>query len=255
LSAAGAQGKLGDTMAQFVLVHGSFHGPWCWERVTPLLLAAGHEVITPALADAATRFQPGLHDYARHVAAAVRRQAGPVVLVGHSMGGIVITQAAELVAHKISKLVYVTGLLLPVGESLQSFMRGHADVGVEDLVLKNMKLSADGALASFPAQAAYEVFYNRCTLKDAAWAAGHLCDQPTAVYATPIAVTAENFGSLPRAYIECLDDVALSIKTQRRMTALTPCQQVVSVDADHSPFLSAPESLVSQLLMLASRSA
>ena len=239
-------------MARFVLVHGSFHGPWCWQRLTPLLVAAGHEVIAPRLADAATTHpQPDLQDYADHIAAAVSRAAGQVVLVGHSMGGLVITQAAELVAHTISKLVYISGLLLRTGETLSSFIQAHADLGVEDRVLKNMKLSADGALAMFPAAAAHDIFYNRCTPEDAAWAGAHLNEQPTAVYGNPIAVTPDHFGRVPRAYIECLQDNAVSIQYQRQMTANSPCQEIVSLDTDHSPFLSTPRELASNLIALA----
>ncbi len=78
----------------------------------------------------------------------------PVILVVHSMGGLVITQAAELVPGHIAKLLYVSGLLLRDGETLQSFLATHADLGVDDLVLKNMKVSDDGALAIFPTSAA-----------------------------------------------------------------------------------------------------
>ena len=80
-------------MSSFVLVHGSFHGGWCWDAVAARLTAAGHRVAAPDLpgrgADAATLAALSLDDYAARIAEVVAAQAEPVVLVGHSMGGLV----------------------------------------------------------------------------------------------------------------------------------------------------------------------
>ena len=232
-------------MAYFVLVHGSFHGPWCWSRITPLLQAAGHSVATPNLA---TAVPENLHTYAALVAEAVTQAGEQVILVGHSMGGLAITQAAELVPGHIAKLLYISGLLLRDGETLQSFLEAHADLGVDDLVLKNMKISDDGALATFPTAAAAPVFYHCCTPADAAWAAGQLRAQPTAVYATPLGISQSRFGRLPRAYVECSEDQAVSAAYQRQMLINTPCATRYALRADHSPFLSDVDGLMGCLL-------
>ncbi len=230
-------------MAAFVLVHGSFHGPWCWDRIAPTLRAAGHEVATPDLGDAVSEQPyPDLHDYAALVAAAARGLAGPVILVGHSMGGLVISQAAELLAGDVAAAVYVSGLLLRNGETLQSFLADHDDLGVDDLVLKTMEVSADGAVARFPEAAAAAVFYNRCTDADAAWATARLRPQPTAVYATKLSVTPGR--PTPRVYVMCEDDQAVPVAYQRQMLANTPCDKIHRLDADHSPFLSAVDGLL-----------
>ena len=234
-------------MVAFVLVHGSFHGPWCWDRMVPLLHAAGHTVMTPDLADAATdKPYPDLHDYAALVAAAVRAAGAPVVLVGHSMGGLVVSQAAALAPDDVRALVYVSGLLLRDGETLQSFLQNHGDLGVDDLVLKHMQVSRDGQSASFPAAMAPAVFYNRCAAADAAWATARLRVQPTAVYATPLRLH-DGFAAVPRAYIVCEDDQAVPIAYQRQMLANTPCGKTYSLDADHSPFLSDASGLMACL--------
>jgi len=192
-----------------------------------------------------------LNTYAALVAAAVVQAGEPVVLVGHSMGGLVISQAAELVPGHITKLLYISGLLLRDGETLQSFLANHAELGVDDLVLKNMTISDDGALASFPKSAAAPVFYNCCTQTDALWAAGQLRAQPTAVYATPLAISQRRFGSLPRAYVECSEDQAVSTAYQRQMLINTPCTTRYVLPADHSPFLSDVDGLTRCLLDIA----
>lgn len=75
---------------------------------------------------------------------------------------------------------------------------------------------------------------------DAAWAASQLRPQPTAVYGSPLAVTAERFGGVPRVYVECLRDRAVPVAMQRVMTAASPCRRVLRLDADHTPMLSDP---------------
>jgi pimeloyl-ACP methyl ester carboxylesterase len=190
---------------------------------------------------------PDLHDYADQVSRTASQISSKIILVGHSMGGLVITQAAEVVWDRLAALVYINGLLLRDRETPQSFLRVHADLDVDDLALKNMEISADGHSASFPAAAAPDVFYNRCTRKDADWATSQLRVQPTAVYATPLAITEQKFGSVPRSYIECSDDQAVSTKYQRQMLINTPCTQTYLLDADHSPFLSAIVGLCTAL--------
>lgn len=242
-------------MARFVLVHGSFHGAWCWERLSPLLEAVGHQVITPNLPgsgeDPAPIENADLASYATRVAGVIDGVAGPVVLVGHSMGGIVAAQVAELRPHRLSALVYVNGLMLRDGESLGSFLEAHAHLDVDDLVLKNMEVSADGSEARFPAGKARDVFYNTCAVEDAAWAAARLGPQRTKIYGEPLRLTPERFGLVPRAYVRGLKDNAVSPAYQDAMLENTPCERVFDLDGDHSPFLSAPHALATVLQQVA----
>lgn len=238
-------------MAQFVLVHGSFHGAWCWERLVPLLEARGHSVTTPNLpasgGDTAPIGNADLESYATRIAATIDDLPGRVVLVGHSMGGIVSAQVSERRAGRLAGCVYVNGLLLTDGASLVSFLDAHADLGVEDLVLKNMQVSADGETATFPTAASPDVFYNTCRPEDAAGAAGRLTPQRMKVYHDRLALTDDGFGRVRRFYVEGARDKAVSLAYQRAMTAETPCEEVFALDGDHSPFLSAPEALAAIL--------
>jgi pimeloyl-ACP methyl ester carboxylesterase len=231
----------------FVCVHGSFHGAWRWEHLTPLLEARGHTVVTPNLpgsgGDTAPLENANLQTYATRIAATIDSVAGPVVLVGHSMGGIVSSQTAEWRSHRLHAVVYVNGLLLRSGESLVSFIDAHRHLGVEDLVLKNMWVSGDGATAVFPRAHSNEVFYNTSRADQAAWASGRLRPQPTQVYHDALKLTPERYGRVRRFYIEGLQDRAVSMLYQHAMTENMPCERVYTLDCDHSPFLSAHTQL------------
>jgi pimeloyl-ACP methyl ester carboxylesterase len=244
-------------MATFVLVHGSFHGAWCWERLTPLLTDHGHGVVAPNLPgsgdDAAPLENAGLTSYATRVAARVDEIAGPVILVGHSMGGIVASQVAEWRSERLAAVVYICGLLLRSGETLAAFLEAHAQLHIEDRVLANMQLSADGALATFPQALAGDIFYNCCSAADAEWAASRLRPQATRVYADALELSPQRFGGLRRFYIESLQDRAVSPLYQRRMVERTACEAVFTLDTDHSPFLSQPLQLRDLLLTVAKR--
>jgi len=238
-------------VSRFVLVHGSFHGAWCWQRLLPRLRAAGHEAEAldlpasgddPAPADAAH-----LGSYVERVGEVLARQPGPVVLIGHSMGAIVCAQAAERWPERLAGVVFVCGLLLRDGETLTQFLAEFVHLGIEDQVLANMRVSDDGRLAQFPRAAAAPVFYQRCAPADAEWAADHLRPQATAVYAEPPRLTDAGFGRVRRFYVKGLDDRAVSPTYQDLMVARTPCEAVFALDTDHSPFLSAPAELAAVL--------
>ncbi len=246
-------------MATFVLIHGSFHAAWCWDRLTPLLIDRGHRVVAPELPgsgdDRAPIENAGLASYATRIAARIDEESGPVIVVGHSMGGIVASQVVEWRPDRVAAVVYVCGLLLESGESLATFLAAHADLGIEDLVLANMKVSPDGTIATFPEAMGPEVFYNCCARDDAVWAAQRLRPQATRVYADRLALTPERYGRVRRFYVEALKDHGVSPIYQRRMIALTPCEQVFTLDTDHSPFLSLPEELRDILVAVADRTA
>src|SRR4051794_24598156 len=117
-------------MATFVLVHGSWHGGWCWERLTPLLEAAGHVVYTPTLtglgerADEATP-DVGLMTHVQEIAALFEsKDLRDVVLVGHSYAGMVITGVADAVDERIATLVYLDACVPQDGQGVMDILPG-----------------------------------------------------------------------------------------------------------------------------------
>lgn len=236
---------------QIVLVHGSFHGAWCWEHLVPALERRGHLVRAPNLpgsgGDPAPTENADLKSYATRIAAAIDEIPGRVLLVGHSMGGIVASQVAEWRAHRLAAVVYVNGLMLRSGESLASFLDAHQHLGVEDLVLKNMQVSPDRTTATFPREMAPEIFYNTCPMPLAGWAAAQLTPQRMQVYQDRLELTEGRYGSVRRFYVEGTQDRAVSLVYQRAMTSRTPCERIFTLDADHSPFLYRQDKLADVL--------
>lgn len=235
-------------MATYILIHGAWHGGWCWERIVPLLAKKGHRVLAPDLPGMGKDHTPlnkiTLDCWAQFVADLVRQQDEKVILVGHSRGGIVISQTAEYVAEHIQGLVYLAAFLIPNGETLwETLQRTARDPErPADLIV-----SSDQNTSTITAAAVRHTFYN--TTSDA-WlkrAASQIGPEPMACFMTPLALTETGFGQVPRAYIECLQDRAIPIALQRSMVSALPCQRVVMLDTDHSPFYSAPELLAAQL--------
>ena len=233
-------------MTTFVLIPGAWHGAWCWERVTPLLEAGGHRVIAPELigmgADRARAAQGGLAAWAEQVAGIVAAAGEPVVLCGHSRGGAVISLVAERVPERIAALVYITALLVPDGKAIRDLMAQFADpsaMPAEKLPDGTSRLAPEAVIAAA---------YNTTPPDLAARAASLVSPEPRGTMATPLAVSTERFGRVRRAYVECLQDRVLPIAGQRSMQAKLPCDPVITLDCDHSPFYSAPEKLAAALV-------
>jgi pimeloyl-ACP methyl ester carboxylesterase len=130
-------------MSTYVLIHGAWHGGWCWSKVAPLLTQKGHTVFTPDLpghgVDKTPVSEITLRKYSDSVVDVIDLQPGPVVLVGHSMGGLVISEVAERRPAKIESLVYVCAFLLRNTETLG----GVAERDSNALVMPNLIVSED----------------------------------------------------------------------------------------------------------------
>ncbi|MCW5746280.1 MAG: alpha/beta fold hydrolase [Alphaproteobacteria bacterium] len=241
-------------MATFLLIHGACHGGWCWEKVVPLLEARGHKALAPDLPGSGEdRDMPitaiSLARYVDSVSKILDKETEPPILVGHSLGGLTITHAAEARRRKVRALVYLTALLPPAGMSGRDVTSREPDT----LIRRSLEYSPDGRSYTFKRANVPALFYNDCDPDDVYRAMARLRPQAAAIATTPMVYTEERFGSVPRWYIECLRDNALTLSLQRWMLQQTPCK-VLTLDSGHSPFLSMPETLVERLETVAKES-
>lgn len=239
-------------MANYVLVHGSAHGSWCWQRVIPLLQRQGHKVTAVDLPgnghDNTPLAEVTLDSYAQYVGGVLDVQDAPAVLVGHSLGGLTISRAAELRPHNVAVLVYLTALLLEDGVAfMPAQSSAPADVRRALSARDSWVVSDDSTYVTYKPEQALHRFYNDCPPEDVAWAQSMLVPQPAGPLITPLRVTAANFGRVPRVYIECAQDNAVTLERAREMHTALPCAEVITLPTGHSPFLSAPAELAAIL--------
>ncbi|HEU5350086.1 MAG TPA: alpha/beta fold hydrolase [Terracidiphilus sp.] len=239
-------------MSAYLLIHGAWHGGWCWRKVVPLLEAKGHTVVAPDLPGHGDDTTPAatvtLKSYADRICQIVSAQAEPVILLGHSMGGVAITQAAEDCPAHVRALAYLCAFLPRNGDSLLTWAQQDTESMVNPTT---MDVREDGTLA-FKAESCREAFYGNCADEDIAFAQSRLVAQSGAPFGAPVKSSAERWGSIPRFYIECARDHAITPRLQREMQKDSPCRRTFSIDTDHSPFFSAPERLAEILLEIGS---
>jgi pimeloyl-ACP methyl ester carboxylesterase len=234
-------------VVDFVLVHGAWHGAWCWDELVPELEARGHRALAidlPGMGrDETPSDQVTLESCAARVAEAVTSLEPGVWLVGHSMGGRSITQAAEQVADRLAALVYVTAVLPLNGESSAEMMRA-SETSRET---RTIQIDETGGI-TVPQEFLRPTFYQLCSDAQVERAQKLLRrSQPLAPATTPVSLTDDNYGRVPRYYVECLQDRALSIDVQRRMHQAAGVRAVATLDTDHSPFFSCPSELADTL--------
>ena len=220
-----------------VLVHGAWHGAWCWaalqaeldRRGVPsyAIDLPGHGVSALPLSD--------LHGDADCVADFLARLATDVVLVGHSYGGAVISEAGSRTSH-VRHLVYLTAFVLDEGESIRRLpILDDVPAEPETLLDKARSTRADGTLVLDP-QLAIPALYGHCAPAVQQAAAARLGPQPGAVFVQT--ATGAAWRTIPSTFVRCTDDRAIAITHQDRMAAR--CATIVTLQTDHSPFASMP---------------
>lgn len=231
-------------MRTIVLVHGAWHGAWCWAKqqaelsrrgLTSLAVdLPGHGASTLPLGD--------LYGDAQHVADVLTNVPGEVVLVGHSYGGAVITEAAAA-APNVVHLVYLTAFCIEQGETLG----GAAAASPTKADLNRAMRVLDDGTAVLDPTTAVGALYGDCDPNEVAAALPRLGPQPVASFGQPLRTA--SWKHTPSTYITCTDDRAITIELQRLMAAR--CRHVVDLPASHSPFLSMPDKVADVLEPLA----
>ena len=228
-------------MSRVILVHGAFHNASCWDGLKAELESAGHNVTAVDLPSHGHDTTPietvVLVTYADKVVAELAKSDEPAVLIGHSMGGMVITQAADThLANggKLKQLIYVAAFVPRDGQSLVD-LAGQPE-GAGDMVQANVQVAGEPPIGTMPADKAAEAFYADCTSEVAAAAIAALDPQPILAFVMPVAIT--NDRDIKRSYVRTLKDKALPTPLQTKMAADSHITEIVDIDSDHSPFLS-----------------
>ena len=185
-----------------------------------------------------------LDDYMTRVGVILSQTQGPAILVGHSLGGITITQAGENYTGLISKLVYLTAF---IPGNNQSRFEMDNDVEEESLAGRYRIYSDDKKTMVMDDAGIKPAFYADCDDKTIAWVKERLCPQATSIAKTRVQTSDARWGSIPRAYIECTGDKAIPIAQQRACWAKHPCHPVITMETSHSPFMSSPVALADHL--------
>lgn len=217
-----------------ILVHGAWHGAWCFAALQAELDARGIASLAVDLPGHGTSLEPftDLLGDAAHVTRVVAAIEHPVVLVGHSYGGSVITQAAAA-ATNVRHLVYLSAFVPDVGESTVGLMQTMPPAQVE---LSNAMVIGSDGFSTIDPERAQAAFYGMCKPAVTPANVARLCPQPFVTFTQP--VTAAAWTTLPSTYVRCTQDQAVHITHQDYMSLR--CTHVVTIATDHSPFASMP---------------
>jgi pimeloyl-ACP methyl ester carboxylesterase len=223
--------------ATVVLVHGAWHGAWCWDKVVAGLGAKGVKVDAVELP--LTSFADDVHATSAAVAAA----GGPVVLCGHSYGGAVITEAGDHPA--VRRLVYLCAFALDPGEDLTTAAAGEQLASSD--IADAFRFSEDATMVHLEPDGARTAFYLDCDPAEADAALARLRPMAFACFTTP--VTKSPRRDRESTYVVCTEDRAIHPELQHALAAR--CTTSVEWPTSHSPFVSRPELVVDLLAELA----
>ncbi|WP_137702943.1 alpha/beta fold hydrolase [Marimonas lutisalis] len=234
-------------MADFLLIHGSCHGAWCWRDMIPALTDLGHTARAIDLpghgGDLTPIPQITLQAYADAILDAIDK---PVTLVGHSMGGYPISLAAEQAPEKINRLIYLCAYVPKDNLSLAEMRR---EAPYQPLMPAVMR-AEDGMSFRIDPAKTQEVFYHDCPDGTVAYANTRLCAQAVAPQETPCPL-GDNYARVPRSYIRCMDDRTIPPEYQVTMTSQWPPADVYEMPTGHSPFFADPTGLAALLSQIA----
>lgn len=223
-------------MTTFALVHGACHGGWCWDRLAALLRADGHVVIAPDLPT--DDCSAGPSRYAEIVVAAVSGTTNDVVLVGHSMGGLTIPLVAA--ARPVRHLVFLSAFVPRPGQ-----VPFGSEPDAPPTHDPGLRIQRSGDLFVFPPDVARSYLYNRCSAEAAASMIGRLRPQSFAPHNEICPLRA--LPRVPSTYIIGTDDRALLPSYGAYLARTRLAAEPLTVDADHSAYLSAPDAVAALL--------
>jgi pimeloyl-ACP methyl ester carboxylesterase len=232
-------------MTTYVLVHGAWHGGWCWQRVARILRAAGHEVYSPTLTGLGERAhllgpEIRLNTHIQDVLGVLEYEdLHDVVLVGHSYSGMVITGVAQQAAERLGHLVYLDAFVPADGQSMN-------DILAPDIVaLFDEQARLEGNGYGIPP---FSDTFGITAEDDLAWVCPRLGMHPLNTHLDPVRLSNPLAQRLPRTYLYCGGPILKDLADRLRAD---PDWHVVELATGHDAMVTEPEQLSRLLLDLA----
>jgi len=235
--------KEGDGVNTYVLVHGAWHGGWCWRKVRAKLKASGADVHTPTLTGLGERAhlasrEIGLDTHVADVVAVLESEdLSDVVLVGHSYGGIVVSAAADRAAARVARLVYLDAVVPRDGECLYDRAPPHLKTHFEE----QARVAGEGWRV--PASVMTPQFLGLKTEEDVHWVIPKLAPHPIRTFREAVRLSAQ-FPQMPRTYINCIGDKPLG---QPRTVQADGIEDYHEIRTGHDAMVTAPDDVAALL--------
>jgi len=233
----------------FLFLHGSWHGAWCWHKVVPRIESAGHRAICIDLPGRGRRpVRPALVGLKAmvDVAEGALPPVGKTTIVAHSRNGIVASALAERAPDRIAQTIYLAAYMLKSGGRVLDHVPDRGS-----LMPGNVKVNRLGLWDWLEPKAYRDALYADCSEDDVTLARALLVREPVRPALTRLRLTPERYGRVPRAYIRLTEDRAVSPALQDRLINDTGAARVESIRASHSAYFSKPDELVKTILALA----
>jgi pimeloyl-ACP methyl ester carboxylesterase len=228
----------------FVLVHGAWHGGWCWRRVVPLLRRAGHQVFTPSLTGLGERAHlsrpdVNLDTHIQDILMLIDMEdLGDVILVGHSYAGMVVTGVADRIPSKIGRLVY-----------LDAFLPENGKAEIDYVLPERAALMREEGEETGVVNPAPLARFGVTKPDDVAWASRHLVAHPYQTMTQPIKLTNEAaFSRLLKTYIYCSSPATGTFDQFASRIRIDPAWQFFEMKTGHDAMIIDPEG-VAQILL------
>lgn len=239
------------TTNTFILVHGAWQAPYVWNSVKAELEKAGQKVVVVELpahgADNTSPAAVSIDVYRDKVIAAITATNEKVILVGHSLGGVVVSAVAEKIPGKIKKLIYLAGFLPANGQSLLDL----ANQDAQSLLGPALIPSQDQLTLDVKSDMITSIFCQDGSDAVKKLVLDNYRAEPAIPFTNAVSLTDANFGKVDKYYIHTLLDNAIGIDLQNRMADAAHITKTFSVNAGHSPFLTQPDEVTKILLTIA----
>ncbi|MDR6763669.1 pimeloyl-ACP methyl ester carboxylesterase [Flavobacterium sp. 2755] len=232
----------------FVLVHAAWHGAWSFDKTKKKLEESDVKVITfdlPGHGKDKTEIKDiSLAAYVQKVKDEILKLNEPVILVGHSLAGFVVSQVAEEIPDRIEKLVFIAAMIPYEGKTVFDIINADA----ESLLLQNLIFAEDKSWATVSEETLKNVVYNKASIEQITESAPNLVHQATQPFFETVETSANAFGLIDKTYIICENDKILSSTAQRNLIQQIGITKSLTLSTGHVPNVENPDALALAIL-------